>query len=99
MLFTFSSRDHESALQIVRTAAWLLAEKYSGCTAEVVAHSRDGNEVTVDLRIGASVASLECFEWFTQLLADRAMVLVRDHYFEWAMRQIGTADSKRGIAP
>jgi len=99
MLFTFSSRGHGSAVQVVRTAAWILAEKYAGCTAEVVAHHRDGNEVTVDLRIDASVESLECFEWFTQLLADRSMVLVRDRYFERAMRQIGAADSKRGITP
>jgi hypothetical protein len=99
MLFTFSSREQGSAVQVVRTAAWILAEKYAGCSAEVVAHNQDGNEVTVDLRMDASVESLECFEWFTQLLADRGMLLVRDHYFEWAMRQIGAADSKRGIAP
>jgi len=99
MFFTFSSRGHGSAIQVVRAAAWILAEKYAGCTAEVVAHNQDGSEVTVDLRIDASVASLECFEWFTQVLADRSMVLVRDHYFERAMRLIGAADSKRGITP
>lgn len=91
MLFTFAKLppdDNGDAAHIVRVAAWLLAEKYDGCTARIISQSDDGNVVTVSLGIASGIESVECFEWFTQLLADRSLTLVRDHHFERAMRQV-----------
>jgi hypothetical protein len=96
VLFTFSKnpRDaHGDAAHVVRMAAKTLARKYHGCTAEVVTESSDGNVVTVKLGIAPEVESVECFEWFTQLLADQSMSLVRDRHFDDAMRRIGQGRS------
>jgi hypothetical protein len=94
MLFTFAklaSHDTRTALEIVRVVAWVLAEKYEGCTAEVLSYDRDGDRVTLSLCIAPDAESVECFEWFTQQLADQSLVLVRDRYFARAMRRIGAA--------
>jgi hypothetical protein len=92
MLITFArkrAQDGMTARDVVRIAAWILAEKYSGCSADVFACSEDESSVTVDLALSPSVDSVECFEWFTKLLADRAFTLVRDAHFERALREIG----------
>ncbi|MGH8174110.1 MAG: hypothetical protein ACREPX_13295 [Rhodanobacteraceae bacterium] len=91
MLFTFAkapTKPSADAVGVVRVASWLLAEKYDGCTADVVWQSDDGNTVTVRLCMAPDIESVECFEWFTQLLAEHSLTLVRDHYFDVAMRQI-----------
>lgn len=94
MLFTFAklnpnpADDDDDAADIVRVAAWILAEKYAGCTAEVLSYDDGGNTVAVSLCMGPEVASVECFEWFTQFLADKSLTLVRDERFERAMKQL-----------
>lgn len=97
MQFTFAKNPRAArgdAAHIVRAAATTLARKYRGCTAEVVAESSDGNVVTIRLGIGPDVESVECFEWFTQMLADQSLSLVRDRHFEDALRRIGERRSK-----
>jgi hypothetical protein len=92
MLFTLAKQSTNAAgdaIEIVRVAAWVSAEKHSGCTAEVLSYADGGNIVAVSLCIGPTVAGVECFEWFTQLLADKSLTLVRDERFERAMRQLG----------
>jgi len=80
----------------VRVAAWILTEKYTGCTAEVLSYSDGGNTVAVSLCMSPTVAGVECFEWFTQLLADKSLTLVRDERFERAMRSLSTSHARTG---
>jgi hypothetical protein len=94
MLFTFAKvhpndvDNASDAVDIIRVAAWVLAKKYAGCTAEVLSYTDGGNTVAVSLCMSPAVAGVECFEWFTQLLADKSLTLVRDERFERAMRQL-----------
>ena len=91
MLVTFAKQptdDGNTARDVVRVAAWVLSEKYRACSAEVLAYSDDGSSVTVSLSMSPGTNSVECFEWFTQFLADHSLTLVRDRHFERALRQI-----------
>ena len=91
MLITFAkdpTDQGETARDVVRVAAWVLAEKFHACTAEVLASSEDGSSVTVSLSMSPGTNSVECFEWFTQFLADHSLTLIRDRHFERALRQI-----------
>ncbi|MET0230819.1 MAG: hypothetical protein ABW186_07820 [Rhodanobacteraceae bacterium] len=91
MLITFAKQptdDGKTARDVVRVAAWVLSEKYRNCAAEVLAFSEDGSSVTVGLSMSPETNSVECFEWFTQFLADHSLTLVRDRHFERALRQI-----------
>lgn len=97
MLFTFAKRSLEhggDAAAIVVAASRALGRRYKGCAAEVIRHSEDGNRVTIDLSIAPNVESVECFEWFTQRLADESLTLVRDHHFDDAMRRIRVAGAR-----
>lgn len=94
MLITFATSPAsaaDSAVSVVRVASWLLGEKFPGCAAEVLAHNEDGSRVTVSLGMTRAVQSVDCFEWFTQYLADHALTLVRDDHFERAIAEVGRA--------
>ena len=90
MLVTFAkdARDGSTAADVIRVAAWALAEKFAGCSAEIVAQSSDGRSVTVSLGIAPGVHSVECLDWFTQQLADHSLTLVRDRHFERVIGQL-----------
>jgi len=90
-LFTFAklnADDKNDIVSSVELVGWLLEGKYEGCSARIVSTDKAHDTVTVDLCIHPSIDSVSCMEWYTEELARRSLVLVRDEHLQRALRII-----------
>ena len=90
-LFTFAklnADDKNDIVSSVELVGWLLEGKFEGCSAWIVSTDKAHDTVTVDLCIHSSIDSVSCMEWYTEELARRSLVLVRDEHLQRALRII-----------